>query len=251
MHFLAAERISQDFTETGRNGAFRLLRSRAGFRPAVLLRFSGCSLWSGREEDRAAGGRFCDADFRGTDGPNGGKCATAEALADQVAANFPLDAKTFKPWFVCTGGEPLLQLDDPLLAALMERGFRVAIETNGAVPLVTRCFVNWLTVSPRAGAPLQQTRGDELKSSTRRPVRKGLSRIGECAGWPGRRPIPALSAASRGVDLRDVAGPDRRHGRGRRQDDGADARRSGPSLAIPSGRPREQAIAPHQVRLPS
>ncbi len=132
--------------------------------PAVLLRFSGCNLWSGREEDRpAAVCRFCDTDFRGTDGPSGGKYPTAEALADQVAAVFPFDAKTFEPWVICTGGEPLLQLDDRLLAALIERGFRVAIETNGTVPLVTRCFVNWLTVSPKAGAPLRQTWGDELK----------------------------------------------------------------------------------------
>ncbi len=132
--------------------------------PAVLLRFSGCNLWSGREEDRpTAVCRFCDTDFRGTDGPHGGKYSTAEALADQVAAVFPFDANTFEPWVICTGGEPLLQVDDPLLAALIERGFRVAIETNGTIPLVSHCFVNWLTVSPKAGALLRQTWGDELK----------------------------------------------------------------------------------------
>ncbi len=132
--------------------------------PAVFLRFSGCNLWSGREEDRpAAVCRFCDTDFRGTDGANGGKYTTAEALADQVASVFPSDALAFEPWVVCTGGEPLLQLDDPLLAALIERGFRVAVETNGTVPLNSDCFVNWLTVSPKAGAALRQTWGDELK----------------------------------------------------------------------------------------
>jgi 7-carboxy-7-deazaguanine synthase len=132
--------------------------------PAVLLRFSGCNLWSGREQDRStAVCRFCDTDFFGTDGPKGGKYATAEALADQVATVFPFDPKTFAPWVICTGGEPLLQLNDPLLAALTERGFRVAVETNGTIPLATRCFVNWLTVSPKAHAPLHQTWGDELK----------------------------------------------------------------------------------------
>lgn len=132
--------------------------------PAVLLRFSGCNLWSGREQDRpSAVCRFCDTDFLGTDGSNGGKYPSAEALADQVAAVFPFDAKEYEPWVVCTGGEPLLQLDDALVAALMERGFRVAVETNGTIPLATRSFVNWLTVSPKAGAPLRQTWGDELK----------------------------------------------------------------------------------------
>jgi 7-carboxy-7-deazaguanine synthase len=132
--------------------------------PVVLLRFSGCNLWSGREQDRpSAVCRFCDTDFLGTDGSNGGKYPTAEALADQVATVFPADAKESEPWVVCTGGEPLLQLDDALIAALMERGFRVAVETNGTIPLASRSFVNWLTVSPKAGAQLRQTWGDELK----------------------------------------------------------------------------------------
>ena len=120
--------------------------------PAVLLRFSGCNLWSGRERDRpTAVCRFCDTDFLGTDGSNGGKYPTAEALADKVAAVFPFDATKSEPWAVCTGGEPLLQLDDALVAALMERGLRVAVETNGTIALATRSFVNWLTVSPKAG----------------------------------------------------------------------------------------------------
>lgn len=132
--------------------------------PAVLLRFSGCNLWSGREQDRpSAVCRFCDTDFLGTDGPSGGKYPTAEALADQVAAVFPFDTTKYEPWAVCTGGEPLLQLDDALVAALMERRFRVAVETNGTIALATRSFVNWVTVSPKAGAPLRQTWGDELK----------------------------------------------------------------------------------------
>src|SRR5262249_33000410 len=102
--------------------------------PAVLLRFSGCNLSAGREQDRSAAAcQFCDPEFQGPAGPTGGKSPTAKALADQVAAVFPLDAKRFQPWVICTGGEPLLQLDDPLLAALIERGFRVAIETNGTI----------------------------------------------------------------------------------------------------------------------
>jgi 7-carboxy-7-deazaguanine synthase (Cx14CxxC type) len=132
--------------------------------PAVLLRFSGCNLWSGREEDRSTAiCRFCDTDFRGTDGANGGKYQTAEGLADKVAAVFPFDAERFEPWVVCTGGEPLLQLDDALLAALMKRGFRIAIETNGTILLASQTFVNWITVSPKAVAPLKQTWGNELK----------------------------------------------------------------------------------------
>src|SRR5687767_3225346 len=106
-------------------------------RPAVFCRFAGCNLWSGREQDRAeAICTFCDTDFVGTDGPGGGKFATADALADAVAAAWPDEEPTEAGsgrFVVCTGGEPLLQLDEPLLAALHARGFEVAVETNGTV----------------------------------------------------------------------------------------------------------------------
>lgn len=129
--------------------------------PAVFLRFAGCNLWSGREEDRAgAVCRFCDTDFAGTDGPGGGKFAAAGALADAVLAAWPRGVESHR-FVVCTGGEPLLQLDEAVVRALHERGFRVAIETNGtqAVP----AGVDWVCVSPKAGAPLVARRGDELK----------------------------------------------------------------------------------------
>jgi 7-carboxy-7-deazaguanine synthase (Cx14CxxC type) len=129
--------------------------------PAVFLRFAGCNLWSGREEDRASATcRFCDTDFVGTDGAGGGKFAAAEALADAVLAAWPRGAESYR-FVVCTGGEPLLQLDVPLLLALHARRFRIAIETNGtqAVPP----GVDWVCVSPKAGAPLIVQSGDELK----------------------------------------------------------------------------------------
>ena len=137
-------------------------------RPAVFLRFAGCNLWSGREADRAnAVCRFCDTDFVGTDGAGGGKFDTAEALASAVATAWPeagsgRSARSAKTRFVvCTGGEPLLQLDAALVAALVGRGFMVAVETNGT--LASPAGELWLTVSPKAGAPLALTRGDELK----------------------------------------------------------------------------------------
>ena len=137
--------------------------------PAVFLRFAGCNLWSGREKDRAgAVCRFCDTEFVGTEGAGGGKFRTAAALAKAVAAKWPKRAKAprsfSKPvsrFVVCTGGEPLLQLDAPLLGALHDRGFRVAIETNGT--LAAPRGVDWTCVSPKAGAPLALGRGDELK----------------------------------------------------------------------------------------
>jgi 7-carboxy-7-deazaguanine synthase (Cx14CxxC type) len=134
-------------------------------RPAVFLRFAGCNLWSGREPDRAdAVCRFCDTEFVGTDGAGGGKFETPEALAAAVAAAWsaPEVARPAAGRFVvCTGGEPLLQLDSALVAALRARGFMVAVETNGT--LVPPAGELWLTVSPKAGAPLRLTRGDELK----------------------------------------------------------------------------------------
>ena len=137
-------------------------------RPAVFLRFAGCNLWSGREPDRAAAVcRFCDTEFVGTDGVGGGKFGTAEVLAAAVAAAWSARGVAWpapgavEPFVVCTGGEPLLQLDSALVAALRGRGFMVAVETNGT--LAPPAGELWLTVSPKAGAPLKLTRGDELK----------------------------------------------------------------------------------------
>lgn len=130
-------------------------------RAAVFLRFAGCNLWSGREADRAgAVCDFCDTDFVGTDGPGGGRFADADALADAAAATWP-ERETGAPYVVCTGGEPLLQLDGELLAALHARGFEVAVETNGT--LDAPAGLDWVTVSPKADAALALTAGDELK----------------------------------------------------------------------------------------
>ena len=129
--------------------------------PAVFLRFAGCNLWSGREKDRATAiCRFCDTDFVGANGEGGGRFRSAAMLAKSVEAKWPARAGTGR-FVVCTGGEPLLQLDAPLLDALHGRGFRVAIETNGT--LAAPAGVDWTCVSPKAGAPLVQKHGDELK----------------------------------------------------------------------------------------
>ena len=130
-------------------------------RPAVFLRFAGCNLWSGREQDRAgAVCNFCDTDFVGTDGEGGGKFTTAEALAAHVAARWP-DLKQGRPCVVCTGGEPLLQLDEAAIDALHAQGFEVAVETNGTQP--APAGLDWICVSPKADAPLVLTAGHELK----------------------------------------------------------------------------------------
>ncbi len=130
-------------------------------RPAVFCRFAGCNLWSGREEDRvSATCRFCDTDFVGTDGVNGGKFAAADALAATIDAQWPAD-RPLRKYVVFTGGEPLLQLDAALLSAMHARGFEVAIETNGTLPVPEG--VDWVCVSPKQGAPLVVGRGDELK----------------------------------------------------------------------------------------
>jgi organic radical activating enzyme len=101
-------------------------------RTAVFCRFAGCNLWSGREQDRAkATCTFCDTDFRGTNGPGGGKYPDADALADRIASTWPTQDSGGRPYVICTGGEPLLQLDVPLIEALHRRGFEVAVETNG------------------------------------------------------------------------------------------------------------------------
>jgi 7-carboxy-7-deazaguanine synthase len=149
-------------------------------RVAVFCRFAGCNLWSGQERHRAtAVCRFCDTDFVGTDGPGGGKFADAASLAAHVAATWPAgDPSTddpsrstatttaalgsrLRPLVVCTGGEPLLQLDDALIDALHVHGFEVAVETNGTLPVPDG--VDWVCVSPKAMAPLVVTGGDEIK----------------------------------------------------------------------------------------
>ncbi len=134
--------------------------ARAG-RASVFLRFSGCNLWNGLERDRAdAICKFCDTDFAGTDGVGGGKFAGADALAAAVAVLWPKGSLA-QPYVVCTGGEPLLQLDDALIAALHARGFEIAVETNGT--RIPPRGIEWICVSPKAGAPLTLTSGQELK----------------------------------------------------------------------------------------
>ncbi len=129
--------------------------------PAVFCRFAGCNLWSGREEDRAgAVCRFCDTEFVGTDGTGGGRFETPAALAAAVARQLPPGARP-PHLVVCTGGEPLLQLDAPLVDALHAAGFRVAVETNGTQAAPPG--LDWICVSPKAGAPLALAHGDELK----------------------------------------------------------------------------------------
>ncbi|MDX1588363.1 MAG: 7-carboxy-7-deazaguanine synthase [Oleiphilaceae bacterium] len=130
-------------------------------RPAVFCRFSRCNLWNGRESDRARSVcQFCDTDFVGTDGEGGGRFASAAALADHVASFWP-DLAQGAPFVVCTGGEPLLQLDEPLLEAFHERGFTVAVETNGTLP--APAGIDWLCVSPKADATVVLRECDELK----------------------------------------------------------------------------------------
>ncbi len=132
--------------------------ARAG-RAAVFVRFAGCNLWSGREQDRAtAVCQFCDTQFVGTDGDGGGKFETAEALAKAAADKWPGGGA---PYVVCTGGEPLLQLDAPLIDALHAHGFEIAIESNGTLP--APAGIDWICISPKAGADFVQRSGNELK----------------------------------------------------------------------------------------
>jgi 7-carboxy-7-deazaguanine synthase (Cx14CxxC type) len=131
-------------------------------RPAVFCRFAGCNLWSGLEKDRAAAiCRFCDTDFAGVDGPGGGRFENAGHLADAIERAWTGDPRQRRRFVVCTGGEPLLQLDGPLIGALHARGFEIAVETNGTLPAPPG--LDWICVSPKAGAGLRQTAGDELK----------------------------------------------------------------------------------------
>ena len=128
--------------------------------PAVFCRFAGCNLWSGREDDRASAiCQFCDTQFVGTDGQGGGKFETAIDLARAVKA--ACTAKVGPGLVVLTGGEPMLQVDQALIDALHDEGFAIAIETNGTLPVPDD--IDWVCVSPKAGADLKQTRGDELK----------------------------------------------------------------------------------------
>ncbi len=136
-------------------------------RPSVFIRFSGCNLWTGREADRTtATCSFCDTDFIGTDGPGGSRFHTASELAAAAAKCWPAGASG--RWIVCTGGEPALQLDQELVRALQVQGFRVAVETNGTRALPVG--LDWICVSPKAGAPIVVSRGDELKVVFPQPV---------------------------------------------------------------------------------
>jgi 7-carboxy-7-deazaguanine synthase len=133
-------------------------------RAAVFVRFAGCNLWNGRAEDRRRGtgdcARWCDTDFVGTDGPGGGKFASAASLASH-ARELWRGGHGQRPFVVCTGGEPLLQLDAPLVDALHAIGFEIAIETNGTIPVPDG--IDWICVSPKGGSNLVVTRGHELK----------------------------------------------------------------------------------------
>jgi 7-carboxy-7-deazaguanine synthase len=131
-------------------------------RAAVFCRFAGCNLWSGREQDRASAiCKFCDTDFADTKGPGGGKFAAAEELAAAIEEKWPAGAVPGKRFVVCTGGEPLLQLDVRLIDALHACGFEIAVETNGSI--AAPAGIDWVCVSPKAGAPFVQRSGDELK----------------------------------------------------------------------------------------
>ena len=131
-------------------------------RPAVFLRFSGCNLWTGLERDREkADCNFCDTDFVGIDGPGGGKFARADELVDAVGNAWPRDAGGGNPYVVCTGGEPLLQLDAALIEGLHAKGFEIAVETNGTI--AAPAGIDWICVSPKADTAINQRRGNELK----------------------------------------------------------------------------------------
>jgi len=132
-------------------------------RPAVFLRFAGCNLWTGREQHRASAiCRFCDTDFVGVDGPGGGKFAGTEQLVSTIVQLWPESSlPNVQPYVVCTGGEPLLQLDTPLIDALHDAGFEIGVETNGTIKAPVG--IDWLCVSPKGNAKLVQISGDEIK----------------------------------------------------------------------------------------
>lgn len=130
-------------------------------RPAVFCRFAGCNLWSGREEDRSiAVCKFCDTDFVGTDGTQGGKYLTADDLTDHIESHWPSPERK-RRFVVLTGGEPMLQIDDALVSSLHARGFEIAVETNGTINAVAG--IDWVCVSPKAGSTIVVTQGQELK----------------------------------------------------------------------------------------
>ena len=161
-------------------------------RAAVFCRFAGCNLWSGREADRAdAVCRFCDTEFVGMDGPGGGRFATPAALATAIASTWGGPARDGR-FVVLTGGEPMLQLDPPLIAAIKAGGFEVAVETNGTLEAVAG--LDWICVSPKAGAPLRQRRGQELKL---------------VYPQPGVRPEDVAGLDFRHFWLQPMDGPDR------------------------------------------
>jgi 7-carboxy-7-deazaguanine synthase (Cx14CxxC type) len=151
-------------------------------RRAVFLRFAGCNLWSGREQDRASAVcRFCDTDFVGTDGLGGGKFADAEALAD-AALGFWGQGEAGR-YIVLTGGEPMLQVDDALVDALHARGFTIAIESNGTLPV--HPGIDWVCISPKAGSDVVQRSGDELKLVWPQPGGgHSLADVDAMATWP-------------------------------------------------------------------
>ncbi|HZN96525.1 MAG TPA: 7-carboxy-7-deazaguanine synthase [Gemmatimonadales bacterium] len=161
-------------------------------RPAVFCRFAGCNLWTGREQDReTATCQFCDTDFVGTDGPGGGRFPTAEALARAIWEAWPSES-TERRFVVCTGGEPLLQLDSGLIEALHQAGFEIAVETNGT--LQPPDGLDWLCVSPKAGTELVIRSGDELKL---------------VFPQPGADPTEFESLGFRHFFLQPMDGPDR------------------------------------------
>src|ERR1700722_15800757 len=172
-------------------------------RAAVFLRFAGCNLWSGLEKDRTeAVCQFCDTDFVGTDGPGGGKFADAAALARAVFAAWPvqgLEKLRGKPYVVCTGGEPLLQLDKALVAALHDEGFEIGIETNGT--LLPPPGIDWICVSPKANAEQKLKRGDELKLVFRQAGAEPESYVGQ--DFPNFFLQP-LDNADRAANTRDA-----------------------------------------------
>ncbi len=130
-------------------------------RRAVFMRFSGCNLWSGREQDRATAiCQFCDTDFVGTDGEGGGKFASAQDLAEAIASTWGTNVGG-TPYVVITGGEPMLQLDEPLIHALHAKGFEIGVESNGTLPATPG--IDWLCISPKAGSDVVQRQGNELK----------------------------------------------------------------------------------------
>lgn len=150
-------------------------------RRAVFLRFAGCNLWSGREQDReAAICRFCDTDFVGTDGDGGGKFADADSLADAALGFWGQGSEG--RYVVLTGGEPMLQIDDPLVDALHARGFRIAMESNGTLP--AHPGLDWVCISPKAGSEVVQRSGDELKLVWPQPgIGHGIADVAEMEQW--------------------------------------------------------------------